>query len=201
MKQSINLFVAEKKGLTSLFTSREVVWILSGFFGILMIITIVNLYKHFNIKKQLNILGKERIEQSQKLQEMAGQIPEEETRNQIIASIRKMETEKKEKQELLDLLQTAQTRKIKGYSGFFDALARENVPGLWLTSFGFKEGGDIVYLKGESLKAEYVPEMIKKLSQEPVFQGKTFELFDLTMNEKTKRFEFTLQTTVGNKAS
>lgn len=200
MKQNINLYKTEKKGLVAQFTSREMIWILSGFLTILFLITTVNLYKHFVIKKQLNILDKEKLEQSQKLQEMAGQIPEEQTRNQLIAEIKKMTTEKKDKEEILDLLLTAQVRKINGYAGFFDALARGTVSGLWLTEFGFKEGGDYVYLKGESLKAEYVPKMIEKLSAEPVFQGKTFELFDLALNEKTKRFDFVLQTESGGKS-
>jgi len=194
MKQQINLYQIEKKKVSLQFTFQYMLVLLGAFLAVLFVITGVNVFKHVTIKKELTALGKEQMAKSQKLSNIAGQVPEEQTRNQILAEINKYETERKEKEELLSLLIEAQTRKIDGFSGFFESLARGSTDGIWLTHFMFKDGGDYISLEGKALGPESVTKLIAGLSKETVFIGKSFNLFKVSLDEKTRQIDFALET-------
>lgn len=199
MKQEINLYKNAKVKAKYDLTSREVPWVLLAFFIFLFMLTTVRVYNHLMIKKELTNLSQKKEDQNVRLKQLSGQVPEAKTRDQLIADIKRYDDEKKEKEEVLGILIAAQSNKIKGFSGYFDALARETVAGLWLTKFSFKDNGNTIAIEGKSLTPEAVPKLITKLSEEPVFQGKTFEVFQLSLNEETKQIDFTLETKVHKK--
>ncbi len=194
MKQQINLYQIEKKKRTFQFTFQHMLILFGSFLSVLLVITGVNLFKHLTIKKELSVLGKEQMAKSQKLQVIAGQVPEEQTRNQILAEINRYQTEKQEKEDVLSLLISAQTKKIDGFSGFFESLARGAADGIWLTHFVFKDGGDYMSLEGKALRPDSVTKLISGLSQEEVFKGRSFELFKVSLDEKTRQVDFVLET-------
>jgi hypothetical protein len=169
-------------------------FVCGAIFSVLFAITSVDLYKHLTIRKELNILGREQMEKNQKLQAIAGQIPEEQTRNQILSEIKNEENEKKEKEEMLSLLINAQSNKIGGFSGYFESLAKGFVDGLWLTDINLRENGDSFSLTGKALRPELVPELIAKLGNEEIFKGKSFQVFKMLLDEKTKQIDFILET-------
>jgi hypothetical protein len=61
-----------------------------------------------------------------------------------------------------------------GYAGYFKALARQGVPGLWLTGVSVSGGGREIGIRGRSLDAAAVPGYLARLTQEPLMQGKSF---------------------------
>lgn len=196
MKQQINLFQVKKEKKKLEFTFQHMLVLFGGFLTVLLLITSVNMYKHLTIKKELTVLSKEQMAKNQKLQVIANQVPEEQTRNQIIAEINKYQSEKQEKEEVLQLLVNAQTKKIDGFSEFFESLARgsSSATGIWLTHFSFKEGGDYLSLEGKALKPDSVTRLITGLSKEDSFKGKSFELFKVSLDEKTRQIDFVLET-------
>ena len=196
LKQQINLYQVKKEKKKLEFTFQYMLILFGGFLSVLLLITAVNLYKHLTIKKELTVLSKEQLAKNQKLQVIANQVPEEQTRNQIIAEINKYQAEKQEKEEVLQLLINAQVKKIDGFSDFFESLARgvSETSGIWLTHFTFKEGGDYMSLEGKALKPDSVTRFIAGLSKEAPFKGKSFELFKVSLDEKTRQIEFVLET-------
>ena len=61
-----------------------------------------------------------------------------------------------------------------GLSGYFRALARQSVQGLWLTGVTVAGGGSQIGIKGRTLDAALVPGYLNRLTQEPLMRGKTF---------------------------
>lgn len=61
-----------------------------------------------------------------------------------------------------------------GLSGYFSALARQSVQGLWLTGVTVAAGGSQIGIKGRTVDAALVPGYLNRLTQEPLMQGKTF---------------------------
>lgn len=61
-----------------------------------------------------------------------------------------------------------------GFAGYFKALARQGVQGLWLTGVTVGAGGAQIGIKGRTLDPAMVPGYLNRLTHEPLMQGKTF---------------------------
>ena len=61
-----------------------------------------------------------------------------------------------------------------GFSGYFRALARQSVAGLWLTDVKVASNGAAIGIQGNALQAPLVPQYMGRLAQEPVMKGKAF---------------------------
>ncbi|MHB8455920.1 MAG: PilN domain-containing protein [Acidiferrobacterales bacterium] len=88
-----------------------------------------------------------------------------------------------------------------GYSHYLIALARQQVPGLWLTGFSISGAGEIITLEGRSRLPDLVPRYLQKLSAETVLAGTNFQVFRLDRPERDSKkgslqpyFEFVIKT-------
>ncbi|QOY96637.1 PilN domain-containing protein [Massilia sp. UMI-21] len=70
------------------------------------------------------------------------------------------------------VLERGELGDVNGYAGYFRALARQGVPGLWLT--GVTVAGSNIGIRGRTLDPKLVPAYINRLTQEPLMQGKSF---------------------------
>ncbi|WP_306393534.1 hypothetical protein [Telluria beijingensis] len=61
-----------------------------------------------------------------------------------------------------------------GFAGYFKALARQGMQGLWLTGVTVGAGGAQIGIKGRTLDPAMVPGYLNRLTHEPLMQGKTF---------------------------
>jgi len=62
----------------------------------------------------------------------------------------------------------------RGYSAYFQALARGRVGGLWLTGVQIDGPQADIGLRGRALQAELLPGYLNGLARQPVLQGKAF---------------------------
>ncbi|MCC2972618.1 PilN domain-containing protein [Massilia sp. IC2-476] len=70
------------------------------------------------------------------------------------------------------VLERGELGDTRGFAGYFQAFARQSVPGLWLT--GVSVAGANIGIKGRTLDPTLVPGYINRLTQEPLLQGKSF---------------------------
>lgn len=61
-----------------------------------------------------------------------------------------------------------------GYAGYFKALARQSVTGLWLTGVSVSGGGRDIGIRGRTTDPATVPGYLARLTGEPLMQGKSF---------------------------
>lgn len=61
-----------------------------------------------------------------------------------------------------------------GYAGYFKALARQSVSGLWLTGVSVTGGGRDIGIRGRTTDPATVPGYLARLTGEPLMQGKAF---------------------------
>ncbi len=66
-----------------------------------------------------------------------------------------------------------------GYSDLFIALARQSVPGVWLTHLVISGSGVNIKMTGQTRSAELVPLYLEKLSNENSFSGTQFNNFKI----------------------
>ncbi|WP_338761257.1 MSHA biogenesis protein MshA [Massilia sp. METH4] len=67
----------------------------------------------------------------------------------------------------------------RGYSAYFQALARARVNGLWLTGIDIGGANADVGLSGRALRAELLPGYLNGLAREPALRGKAFERVEI----------------------
>jgi len=78
-----------------------------------------------------------------------------------------------------DILEQNRIGDPRGYSAYFQALARTRVSGLWLTGIDIGGAHADIGLRGRSLRAELLPGYLNGLAREPALQGKTFERVEI----------------------
>lgn len=194
MKQEINLYQVEKQRFKFRLNFKEASYVFGAFFTVIFLVTAVDLTKHFMIKKEYTTLDKEQQAKSQKLQVIAGNMPQEKTRNQIVNEVKDYQDQNQSKTTILGLLANAISSKSTPYSDYLEALARKAVPGLWITNIGIKGNGNDLSIQGKTLSPQYVPLLISRLGGESVFKGKSFEVFKISTDEKTGEISFNLET-------
>ncbi|MBB3219665.1 MSHA biogenesis protein MshA [Pseudoduganella umbonata] len=74
-----------------------------------------------------------------------------------------------------DILEQNRVGDPRGYSAYFQALARSRVSGLWLTGVEVSGPNADIGLRGRALRAELLPGYLNGLAREPALRGKTFE--------------------------
>jgi len=61
-----------------------------------------------------------------------------------------------------------------GFTGYFKALARQGMQGLWLTGVTVGAGGSQIGIEGRTIDPAMVPGYLNRLTHEPLMQGKSF---------------------------
>lgn len=82
--------------------------------------------------------------------------------------------------EIARLLESGTVGSTGGFADFFRGLARQAPEGLWLTGFTIGAGGNDMEIRGSMLSPAALPDYIRRLGSEKVFQGRNFAA--LTMN-------------------
>ncbi len=84
----------------------------------------------------------------------------------------------------LRYIQSDQENYGQGFSPFLSAIARVNVPEIWLQKIRYSY--DSVYLKGSSLNEEVVPGYFASFSDEDALSDRQFEMFEVNRSEDWK---------------
>ena len=103
---------------------------------------------------------------------------------QLEEEVARATTRLKQREELLATLRTGGLGNTEGFARYLAALARQPVPGVWLT--GFTIGGDEaeMQLSGKVLHSDLVPAYIRALNKEQVMRGRRVAEMRLTAREE-----------------
>lgn len=95
------------------------------------------------------------------------------------AQVQKADGNVQSMQRVFDALQGGGFGDTHGYSIYFRSFSRQIVDGLWLTGININGAGQQIDLKGRTLRAELVPEYLRRLGREPEMKSKTFATLDM----------------------
>lgn len=193
MKQEINLFKVEKKKEIIL-SFKKMLKVMSAFFGIMVLISIYDAYDYYGNQKILNELQKKQREFNKQLLAVGEKLPPQQTRDQIIAENKKLESDLEARKEILSTLTMLQSTRTMGFSNYLIALAAESFAGLWLTRFKLRGDGSYILLEGDTQRPEYVPRFLEGLSKESIFKGKSFQVFNLKADKAKELTHFVVET-------
>lgn len=80
------------------------------------------------------------------------------------------------------------------FSAYLEALARQTLDGLWLTTIDLGRSASDIRLTGQTRAGERVPEYLQRLSNEPAFNGSEFHTFTLDRGEEGRLIHFRVAT-------
>ncbi len=202
MMQHINLYDASLRKRESKLNARNVAYVTAFIFIALLLVSGVNgvrLYLHDSAVKQ----AENQLQQlKQSVAELNAKLPKMTRDDSLPAKFKKLERELEQKHVVLTVLSKRSLGNTDGFVEHLAGFARQHVEGLWLTNVRIEQGGTQLSLAGHALKPEYVPQYLKKLTNETVLQGTEFKSF-LLVNEKKNAnkvdFQITTQSS-GNAA-
>lgn len=95
--------------------------------------------------------------------------------------VARMEEQDGSRRHLLDLMGRGELGNTRGFSGYFLALSRQIMPGLWITGFQVVGSGANMVINGRAVQPQLVPEFITTLKREPLLAGQTFNTLDMKL--------------------
>ncbi|MBP6103639.1 MAG: hypothetical protein KBD23_02825 [Gammaproteobacteria bacterium] len=194
MIQQINLYKVEKIEVDKRISFKQFLIGFWVFLGILFLMTVHNIYGFVKDKIDIEKLEKIQSIQTKDLDGMMSQVEQQKANEKILEELKLYEDKNKSKNALLESLSASDNAKIIGYSNYFESLAKKTIQGLWVNKVVIKDSGNYLFLSGECLSPELVTQFIASLSSESAFSGKTFALFNMALDEKSKKITFNVET-------
>lgn len=99
---------------------------------------------------------------------------------QLIAELESAEGLLRRRGDIARLLESGAIGSTGGFAEYLRGFARQMPQGLWLTGFTIGAGGNDMEIRGRTLNPAMLPDYIRRLGGEAVFQGRSFAA--LTMN-------------------
>lgn len=119
--------------------------------------------------------GALRLEQKQaRLASVNAEFAPRQKNREIDAQILEAETQLAALRKVAQVIERGELGDTNGYAGYFKALARQSVPGLWLTGVTVSGAGKEIGIKGRTTDPATVPGYLNRLTQEPLMRGKAF---------------------------
>jgi len=92
----------------------------------------------------------------------------------LVDEATRLEAQLKAQEALLDSLDNGGLGNTKGFSHYLAALARQTVPGVWLTGFAANGSDGPLAIRGRLLRPELLPSYIRMLNREDALRGHGF---------------------------
>ncbi len=175
IKQEVNLFTPElrpQKGPSAL------TYLLLGLALLVCLMATATLYIEHRIQEWEQRLEATQAEQNElraeveELRQEATEGPDEPLRERI----RELSARRDAKSGLVDLLSQRETELQEGFAPYLEAMARQRVSDLWITSFRIDlEERPELRISGRTTVSEQIPHYLQRLSREEVMSGLTFE--------------------------
>ncbi len=183
MNQQINLFQPMFRKQKKVFSAIAMAQVVGLIVIMLGAIYAYNLWSLQPFEKELVKVNTELQRLQQEFAQLQAKAPAS-TKSQLLEDeIRLLSRELEHKRQIAEVLNTGSFGNRKGFSAYFEGLARQHVSGLWLTKVTLHNGGTRLVLSGKTNDAELIPIYIQKLASEPAFAGLSFNVLEMSRDE------------------
>jgi hypothetical protein len=131
--------------------------------------------------------GNQVTAQREQLVKLTAQLASQGRSKPLEAEVARLEREVNVRQATLDALGAGELGNAAGFSDFFAAFGRQTMSGVWLTAITLDGSGRDLTVNGRALRPELVPAYIRKLSEEPMMQGRRVADLKLAAKELTPK--------------
>ncbi|MCP5149357.1 MAG: PilN domain-containing protein [Ectothiorhodospiraceae bacterium] len=149
------------------------------------------------LRGQVRQLEQQQVLATERLSAAQGRVPRRDPSPLLERERARLERVVAGRSRILETLRGGDVEPSSGFSEILAGLARQRVPGLWLTAVRIQSGGRRLEIRGAALRPELVPVLVQRLSSEPVFVGMKFQTLRLDRTEEGEgRLDFVLRTDI-----
>lgn len=133
-----------------------------------------------NAQRELDMVEAEIRPVREQLSQMQAGMGAEQANAALREQITRASAQLQSRQKIQSALQRGELGSTQGFSGVLESLARQTVPGAWLTGIRLEQGGQAFVLTGRTLNAEAVASMVLALHNESSFKGRSVGRLELS---------------------
>lgn len=197
MMQEINLYQPMFRQQKKVFSAMTMVQVCLFFIVIFGALYIYEFNRVGTFREQLVKLDQDIAQQTAQLQKLKAQGPAASAKLQLLQKeIARLERELTERDRIQAIFEKYNFNAPRKFSAYLEALARQHVPGTWLTNVVIAGGGDDLGLEGKTFSSGLVPRYLQQLGNESALSGLSFntmEMFRLDQ-EASDRLGFKVST-------
>jgi Tfp pilus assembly protein PilN len=123
---------------------------------------------------------------AKRVDDLSRKIKPREKNPQLEKEVARAEREVASLSNVRQVVQEKALANTRGYSEYLVALARQHVPGVWLTGLDITGAAESVRLQGRTIEPDLVLRYVERLSAEPSLAGTEFQIFQMTRPKKDK---------------
>lgn len=181
--QHLNLYSQLDHIVEPPFSFRQMILAVVFIFTIMLVVSAWLAVGKSSQSAQLQPLLQQQQLVSDELEQLRAQKSRMEKDNTIDQKIAALNNDVLFRRRLLETLDPVSTNPDSGFSEHLQGLARQSVDGVWFTNIFLQEGGLLLSLSGRAKSPELVPQFLKKLAAEPIYQGHRFQIFKINSPE------------------
>ncbi|NNG23200.1 PilN domain-containing protein [Massilia sp. ML15P13] len=185
MRQQVNLFnpafLPQKKVLTAPMMGAALLVLVAGIAGLGVVLRAQTV----RMQAEADAGATELARKQARLATVNAQFAPRQKTADMDAQVLEAEAQLAALRKVSGVLQRGELGDTSGFAGYFQAFARQSVPGLWLTSVSI--AGKDIGLKGRTTDPALVPGYIGRLTREPLLQGKSFASLQIGQAEALTR--------------
>ncbi|MCF7965153.1 PilN domain-containing protein [Methylobacter sp. Wu8] len=126
---------------------------------------------------------------------LSAHIPKQEVDTQLSAEVAQWQTMLDEITQTMQLLTDKHADQSPGFSSYFQGLANQSIPEVWLSSLYLDGQKQIINIEGSTFNPEKIPFFLQQLQKEPIFNGHTFAKLSMQKSESVEgQMDFKLST-------
>jgi len=157
--------------------------------GVVMFVGVALLYafswwRVTALHSQMVNMDQQQVAAVKRLEDISRRFPPREPDPALADKVQQLEQHVVASERAQDILEHNAFGSTSGYSGYLIALARQQIPGLWLTRVSVSGAGKDVTLEGRSIVPDFVPRFLQKLSTEKALTDTDFHVFRLDRPER-----------------
>jgi hypothetical protein len=195
MSQQINLFEARFRRQKPHFSALTMMLAILAVTVLALLVRELYAYQNRSLEASLAQTEQRVVQLHDQMGRLGREFGDQGRSTALVDEVARLEEQVRVRRSLLDGIQGGARSNVEGFSPYLAALARQTMPGVWLTGVEIGSGSENLVLKGRVLESELVPVYIQRLNREPLFNGRTVrELRLVAKDEAGKRYvEFSLQ--------
>ncbi|MCR8923044.1 hypothetical protein NO559_09685 [Dasania sp. GY-MA-18] len=174
------------------FSARQQAGLLAALMVLLVLVYAGLLWQQAGLNQDLQQRRAEQAELVKVVDALNAKKQAAENNSSLINELASLESAIRFRRQLLASIDPDDQYQQKGFSEHLNGLARQQLQGLWFTEIILGKQGGQMALVGYTLKPEYLPQYVQRLSQEQVFNGQQFNVLRMAQAEKQRnalRFE------------
>jgi hypothetical protein len=180
--QHLNLYTQLEQKVEISFSGKQQLWAVLSVAGLMVVVYLGLLVGGNSLEQRLRTLEQQQEMVAADLEQLNLQKSREMKNDTLLNEIKALEKDIVFRRKLLVNIDPDST-KVRNFSEHLAGLGRQQIDGMWFTEIHLLGAGEQLALIGKTLKPEYVPRYLQKLSKEQAFQGHQFRV--LRMNTTT----------------